>query len=92
MWLSLFAFRQGAAAREEAETSLAAAQLQTEGLRQELASSHSHLVQTRQELQFCQVKVDELEQQCQDLQDQNHQLSSDLQVTMSLLSMFPSRA
>ncbi|KAL0032297.1 hypothetical protein WJX79_003383 [Trebouxia sp. C0005] len=64
---------QGAAAREEAEATLAAAKLQTEGVRQDLAASQAHLTQTRKELHASQGKVDQLEQQCQELQDQTRQ-------------------
>ncbi len=75
--------RQGAAAREEAEATLAAAKLQTEGLRQDLVASQAHLAQTRKELHACQGKVDQLEQQCQDLQDQTHQQNAEIKVCMT---------
>ena len=75
--------RQGAAAREEAEATLAAAKLQTEGLRQDLAASQAHLTQTRKELHASQGKVDQLEQQCQDLQDQTHQQMAEIKVCMN---------
>ncbi len=75
--------RQGAAAREEAEATLAAAKLQTEGVRQDLAASQAHLAQTRKELHAAQGKVDQLEQQCQDLQDQTHQQMADIKVCMT---------
>jgi len=75
--------RQGAAAREEAEATLAAAKLQTEGVRQDLAASQAHLAQTRKELHAAQGKVDQLEQQCQDLQDQTHQQMAEIKVCMT---------
>ena len=75
--------RQGAAAREEAQATLAAAKLQTEGLRQDLAASQVHLTQTRKELHASQGKVDQLEQQCQDLQDQTHQQMTEIKVCMT---------
>ena len=75
--------RQGAAAREDAEATLAAAKLQTEGVRQDLAASQAHLTQTRKELHASQGKVDQLEQQCQDLQDQTHQQIAEIKVCMT---------
>ena len=75
--------RQGAAAREEAEATLAAAKLQTEGVRQDLAASQAHLRQTRKELHASQGKVDQLEQQRQDLQDQAHQQMAEIKVCMT---------
>ena len=75
--------RQGVAAREEAEATLAAARLQTEGVRQDLAVSQAHLTQARKELHASQGKVDQLEQQCQDLQDQTHQEIAENKVCMT---------
>ena len=75
--------RQGAAAREEAEATLAAAKLQTEGVRQDLAASQAHLTQTRKELHASQGKVDQLEQQCQELQDQTRQQIAEIKVCMT---------
>lgn len=72
--------RQGAAAREEAEATLASAKLQTEGVRQDLAA---HLTQTREELHASQGKVDQLEQQCQDLQDRTHQQIAEIKVCIT---------
>lgn len=59
---------------------MAAAQLQAEGFRQELASSDAHLREAREQLRASQMLGDQLEQQRQDLQDSNHQLLADLQV------------
>ena len=72
--------RQLSAAKDEAETSLAAARIQNEEQKQQMAKVRAQLTQTRGQLQILQAKAEQMEQQLQDSQDQKHCLASELKV------------
>lgn len=76
--------REGAAARQELEGALQAAERQREAVTKQLAGSWQQVQQARLEQQQAQDRADELQQQAQDWQDHAHQTASQMQVQYTL--------
>ena len=81
--------RERMAAREKADATLAAAQMQSLQYQEQLRESQKQLAMTREQLHACQAKVENLEHQLQDSQDHLHQAAAELQVSCEGMQLVP---